>query len=293
MNVAEIMEKRNAFSFEVFPPKTDVGMEKLCGEGGVLEQLYTLHPDYISCTYGAGGTNVGKNLEVLDKITKDGKAIGVTHFTCVGNTKEGIKEQLNTYLDHGINHMLALRGDLPRDGAFPHPDGYHHASELMEEIRTFGGFCIGGACYPEGHPESATLYEDIDNLKYKVDAGCEFLTTQMFFDNNELYSYLYKLRRSGIDIPVIAGIMPVTNASQIKRIMSLSGSQLPARFRAIIDRFAGLDRAAGEELGIEISVQAAKAALPYADGFYLMTPFNRVALMERLIARLKEEVIKD
>ena len=113
MSVMDILDKRAAFSFEVFPPKTDVGMEKLCGEGGVLDQLYTLNPDYISCTYGAGGTNVGKNLEVLDKIVKDGKTTGVTHFTCIGNTKEGIKEQLQTYLDHGINHMLALRGDLP------------------------------------------------------------------------------------------------------------------------------------------------------------------------------------
>ena len=113
MSVADIFEERAAFSFEVFPPKTDVGMEKLCGAGGVLEQLYTLNPDYISCTYGAGGTNVGKNLEVLDKIQKDGKCTPVTHFTCIGNTREGIKEQLQTYLDHGIDHMLALRGDLP------------------------------------------------------------------------------------------------------------------------------------------------------------------------------------
>ena len=113
MSVADIFEERAAFSFEVFPPKTDAGMEKLCGAGGVLEQLYTLNPDYISCTYGAGGTNVGKNLEVLDKIQKDGKSTPVTHFTCIGNTREGIKEQLNTYLAHGINHMLALRGDLP------------------------------------------------------------------------------------------------------------------------------------------------------------------------------------
>ena len=113
MSIAEIFEERAAFSFEVFPPKTDVGMEKLCGEGGVLEKLYTLNPDYISCTYGAGGTNVGKNLEVLDKIQKDGKCTPVTHFTCVGNTKDGIREQLQNYLDHGINHMLALRRDLP------------------------------------------------------------------------------------------------------------------------------------------------------------------------------------
>ena len=174
------MEKRNAFSFEVFPPKTDVGMEKLCGEGGVLEQLYTLHPDYISCTYGAGGTNVGKNLEVLDKITKDGKAIGVTHFTCVGNTKEGIKEQLNTYLDHGINHMLALRGDLPFGWKGTGGD-LHYATELVKFVRQeFGDkFTIAVAGSPEGHISCRSLEADISFLKQKQDNGADYIMTQL------------------------------------------------------------------------------------------------------------------
>ena len=121
MKLSEILSQdKPSLSFEVFPPRTDVGMEKLCGENGVLEKLYTLNPDYISCTYGAGGTNVGKNLEVLDKIVKDGKTTGITHFTCIGNTKEGIREQLQTYLDHGTNHMLALRGDLPFEAIRKH-----------------------------------------------------------------------------------------------------------------------------------------------------------------------------
>ena len=134
MSVADIYEKRATFSFEVFPPKTDVGMEKLCGKDGVLDKLYTLQPDYISCTYGAGGTNVGKNLEVLDKIQKDGKTIPVTHFTCIGNTKEDIKEKLQTYLDHGIDHMLALRGDLPFGWTGTNGD-LHYATELVKFVR--------------------------------------------------------------------------------------------------------------------------------------------------------------
>ena len=152
MSIAEIFEERAAFSFEVFPPKTDVGMEKLCGEGGVLEKLYTLNPDYISCTYGAGGTNVGKNLEVLDKIQKDGKCTPVTHFTCVGNTKDGIREQLQNYLDHGINHMLALRGDLPFGWTGTGGD-LHYATELVKFVRQeFGDkFTIAVAGSPEGH----------------------------------------------------------------------------------------------------------------------------------------------
>ena len=157
----------------------------------------------------------------------------------------------------------------------------------MEEIRTFGGFCIGGACYPEGHPESATLYEDIDNLKYKVDAGCEFLTTQMFFDNNELYSYLYKLRRSGIDIPVIAGIMPVTNASQIKRIMSLSGSQLPARFRAIIDRFAD-NPAAVKQAGIAYATEQIIDLLANGVDHVHIYTMNKPEIAGSIMANLSE-----
>ena len=172
MNVAEIMEQRNAFSFEVFPPKTDVGMEKLCGEGGVLEKLYTLNPDYISCTYGAGGTNVGKNLEVLKKIKADGKCTPVTHFTCVANTKEGIKDQLQTYLDNGIDHMLALRGDIPFGWTGTNGD-LHYATELVKFVRKeFGDkFTIAVAGSPEGHIACRSLEADISFLKQKQDEG--------------------------------------------------------------------------------------------------------------------------
>ncbi len=183
MNVAEIMEQRNAFSFEVFPPKTDVGMEKLCGEGGVLEKLYTLNPDYISCTYGAGGTNVGKNLEVLDKIKTDGKCTPVTHFTCIGNTKEDIKEKLQTYLDHGIDHMLALRGDLPFGWTGTNGD-LHYATELVKFVRKeFGDkFTIAVAGSPEGHIACRSLEADISFLKQKQDDGADYIMTQLCWD---------------------------------------------------------------------------------------------------------------
>ena len=175
MSVADIYEKRATFSFEVFPPKTDVGMEKLCGKDGVLEKLYTLNPDYISCTYGAGGTNVGKNLEVLDKIKKDGKCTPVTHFTCIGNTKEDIKEKLQTYLDHGIDHMLALRGDLPFGWTGTNGD-LHYATELVKFVRKeFGDkFTIAVAGSPEGHIQCRSLEADIAFLKQKQDNGEAF-----------------------------------------------------------------------------------------------------------------------
>ena len=249
MKLTELLQSnRPTVSCELFPPKPGTA---LLDAPSVVRRMAALHPAYMSVTCSAGGSGNGgvTTADMANEVQNINGITALAHLTCVAATRDEVRASLEDLKKLGIENILALRGDLPRDGAFPHPDGYHHASELMEEIRTFGGFCIGGACYPEGHPESATLYEDIDNLKYKVDAGCEFLTTQMFFDNNELYSYLYKLRRSGIDIPVIAGIMPVTNASQIKRIMSLSGSQLPARFRAIIDRFAG-NPAAVKQAGI-------------------------------------------
>ncbi len=186
MSVADIFEERSAFSFEVFPPKTDVGMEKLCGAGGVLEQLYTLNPDYISCTYGAGGTNVGKNLEVLDKIQKDGKCTPVTHFTCIGNTREGIKEQLQTYLDHGIDHMLALRGDLPFGWTGTGGD-LHYATELVKFVRKeFGDkFTIAVAGSPEGHIACRSLEADIGFLKQKQDEGADYIMTQLCWDMDQ------------------------------------------------------------------------------------------------------------
>ena len=238
MNVAEIMEKRNAFSFEVFPPKTDVGMEKLCGEGGVLEQLYTLHPDYISCTYGAGGTNVGKNLEVLDKITKDGKAIGVTHFTCVGNTKEGIKEQLNTYLDHGINHMLALRGDLPFGWKGTGGD-LHYATELVKFVRQeFGDkFTIAVAGSPEGHISCRSLEADISFLKQKQDNGADYIMTQLCWDMEQFKYWLDAIYSAGVTMPVDVGVMPILDqAATINMALSRNGCVMDHELCKIISQ---------------------------------------------------------
>lgn len=208
MKLTELLQSnRPTVSCELFPPKPGTA---LLDAPSVVRRMAALHPAYMSVTCSAGGSGNGgvTTADMANEVQNINGITALAHLTCVAATRDEVRASLEDLKKLGIENILALRGDLPRDGAFPHPDGYHHASELMEEIRTFGGFCIGGACYPEGHPESATLYEDIENLKYKVDAGCEFLTTQMFFDNNELYSYLYKLRRSGIDIPVIAGIMP-------------------------------------------------------------------------------------
>ena len=238
MTVPEILEERAAFSFEVFPPKTDVGMEKLCSEGGVLDHLYELKPDYISCTYGAGGTNVGKNLEVLDKIRKDGKAIPVTHFTCIGNTKEGIKEQLENYLAHGIDHMLALRGDLPYGWQGTGGD-LHYATELVSFVRKeFGDkFSIAVAGSPEGHIACRSLDADVSFLNQKQDEGADFIMTQLCWDMDQFRRWMDKIRGAGIWLPVDVGIMPVLDAAAtINMALSRNGCVIPRALAEIISK---------------------------------------------------------
>lgn len=238
MRIPEIFKKRAAFSFEVFPPKTDVGMEKLCGDGGVLDKLCTLHPDYISCTYGAGGTNVGKNLEVLDKIRRDGKTIPVTHFTCIGNTKEGIREQLDRYLEHGIDHMLALRGDLPFGWEGTGGD-LHYATELVKFVRREYGdrFTIAVAGSPEGHISCRSLDADIGFLKQKQDEGADYILTQLCWDMDQFRYWLDAIRAAGITLPVDVGIMPILDqAATINMAFSRNGCVIPRALCEIISR---------------------------------------------------------
>ncbi len=238
MSVAEIYENRATFSFEVFPPKTDVGMEKLCGEGGVLEKLYTLNPDYISCTYGAGGTNVGKNLEVLDKIQKDGKCTPVTHFTCIGNTKEDIKEKLQTYLDHGIDHMLALRGDLPFGWTGTNGD-LHYATELVKFVRKeFGDkFTIAVAGSPEGHIQCRSLEAFIAWLKQKQDHGAAVFISQLCWGMDAFRYGLDAIRDAGIWLPVDVGIMPILDqAATINMALSRNGCVMDRKLCEIISK---------------------------------------------------------
>ncbi len=239
MSVMDVLDKRASFSFEVFPPKTDVGMEKLCGAGGVLEKLYTLNPDYISCTYGAGGTNVGKNLEVLDKITKDGKTIPVTHFTCIGNTKEGIRDQLQTYLDHGINHMLALRGDLPFGWTGTGGD-LHYATELVKFTRQeFGDkFTIAVAGSPEGHIQCRSLEADISFLKQKQDDGADYIISQLCWDMDQFRYWLDAIRAAGVWMPVDVGIMPITTISgTLTNALSRNACVMPRELCEIISKY--------------------------------------------------------
>ena len=247
MKITSIFEKEEITgSFEVFPPKTTTNYEAV--EKAALG-VAALKPSYMSVTYGAGGSTRGYTIKIAEKIQKEQQVTTIAHLTCVGATKADIHAALGQMKEAGIENILALRGDRPKDfEGDPYVD-YHHASELVETIREYGDFCVGGACYPEGHPDAATKKEDILNLKKKVDAGCEFLTTQMFFDNNIFYNFLYKAREAGILVPVIPGIMPITRANQVANAVRLSGCNVPERFRSIVDCF-GDNPAAMQQAGI-------------------------------------------
>ena len=243
----KLYDERLSLSFEVFPPKTDANFESV---KSAVEQIATLNPAFMSVTYGAGGGTSRYTLEIAKNIEMKHGVPTLAHLTCVSSTKETVKARIADMKEAGIENVMALRGDLTPEMEGKDRSGwdYKHAIDLIHELKE-AGFCIGGACYPEVHPESASQKEDIKYLKEKVEAGCEFLTTQMFFDNNLLYNFLYKIREAGITVPVVAGIMPITNAKQVERAIKLSGSFMPQRFKSIVDKF-GSDPAAMKQAGI-------------------------------------------
>ena len=250
MKISEIIKKGTpSLSFEVFPPKNSESYESI--KSSALE-IAKLNPDFMSVTYGAGGTTGSYTIDIAESIVRTG-VTPIAHLTCVCSSRDKIRETLSEIKARGVENILALRGDMPQ-GMTEKSLDFTHASDLVEEIKDFGGFCIGGACYPEGHTECDSFTKDIQNLKIKVDAGCEFLTTQMFFDNHILFNFLYKIREAGITVPVIPGIMPVTNAAQIKRICSLSGTVLPRKFIRMVDRF-GDNPAAMKQAGIAYATE--------------------------------------
>ena len=236
-------------SFEVFPPKTTTSFESV---KVATEEIAALKPSFMSVTYGAGGGTSQYTLDIARNIKNQYGVPTVAHLTCVSSTKETVREMILRIKDAGIENLMALRGDIPQDMMDADRSGwaYKHAIDLIRELKESGAdFCIGGACYPEIHPESRDQKEDIKYLKEKVDAGCSFLTTQMFFDNNLLYNFLYKIREAGITVPIIPGIMPITNANQVARSIKLSGSFMPQRFKSLVDKF-GSDPEAMKQAGI-------------------------------------------
>ena len=250
MKLTEILQKNTpSLSFEVFPPKTTTAFDSV---KAATEQIAALHPSFMSVTYGAGGGTSKYTLDIAKNIDKTYNVPTLAHLTCVSSTRKTVRDMINAIREAKIENVMALRGDIPADmqDADRSQWAYRHAIDLVREIRESAPeLCIGGACYPEIHPESPDREHDIRYLKEKVDAGCDFLTTQMFFDNNLLYSFLYKIREAGITVPVIPGIMPITNANQIERAIKLSGSFVPQRFKCLVDKF-GSDPEAMKQAGI-------------------------------------------
>ena len=235
MKIIDILNNKDVtLSFEVFPPKTD---DKYADVEKAAAEIAALKPDFMSVTYGAGG-GTSKNTANISADLQDKYGVNVlAHLTCVSSTKEDVKSMISVYKEKGIENIMALRGDIPKEGRICYD--YDHATQLISDIKSLDeNICIGGACYPEGHVECARQSEDIIHLKEKVDAGCDFLTTQMFFDNSTLYQFLYRIREKGIEVSDLPGLMPITNARQVARSVSLSGSTIPQKMKIMVDRFA-------------------------------------------------------
>ena len=250
MKIIDLLkDEKLSLSFEVFPPKTETAYESV---KTATEEIAKLKPAFMSVTYGAGGGTSKYTLSIAKNIKENYGVPSLAHLTCVSSTKKTVRERISDIKAAGIENVMALRGDIPKELLNEDKNSwdYRFAIELVSEIKEIDPtICIGAACYPEVHPESANQKEDIKRLKEKVDAGCSFLTTQMFFDNNLLYNFLYKIREAGITVPVIPGIMPITNANQVERAISLSGSFMPQRFKSLVDKF-GNDPDAMKQAGI-------------------------------------------
>lgn len=250
MKIIDLLNKKTMLlSFEVFPPKSEMGFDSV---KHATEEIASLSPSFVSVTYGAGGGTSKYTLDIAKNIKKKYNVPTLAHLTCVSSTKETVKEKIAEIKEAGISNVMSLRGDIPAGRENEDRSGwdYKYAIELVRELKESDyDFCIGGACYPEVHTESFNQREDIYYLKQKVDAGCDFLTSQMFFDNNLFYNFLYKVREAGITVPIIPGIMPITNAKQLERALKLSGSFVPQRFKSIVDKF-GTDPSAMKQAGI-------------------------------------------
>jgi methylenetetrahydrofolate reductase (NADPH) len=247
-------------SFEFFPPKTEDGVEQLYR---TVEELRRCRPSFVSVTYGAGGSTRDRTLDLVARIQRDLGVVTMAHLTCVGSTRAEIASILQRLTDSGIRNLLALRGDPPKGaGQFvPTPGGFHYASELVAYIRDQGlDFCIGAACYPEGHVETRDLDADLRNLATKVAAGVDFLVTQLFFDNEDYRAFVRRARAAGIHVPIVPGLMPVTNVGQTERFTQMCGSRIPQELHRRL-RIVAADPAAVVATGVQWTVDQGRSLL--------------------------------
>ena len=282
---AKLAAKTPAFSFEFFPPKDQAGVDRLFE---TVARLQVYEPAYVSVTYGAGGSTRRLTVDLVRRIKREVGLEAMAHLTCVGATKDEISAVLDQLHESGIDNVLALRGDPPKgESAFvKSEDGFGYASELAEFVRSRYDFCVAGACYPECHPESASAAFDLQNIKRKVDAGVEVLVTQLFFESQCYFSYVERARAAGIQVPIIAGIMPITNVSQIKRFTAMCGASLPAPLLARLEA-AGNDAVLVQEIGVEHATTQCRELLDGgAPGIHFYT-LNRSPATVEVLERLR------
>lgn len=289
MKISELLNSEQVtISCEMFPPKKEVMLPDYKETAATMARL---KPAYLSCTYGATGGTSDYTVEIAATIKTCGIP-AVAHLTCASSTKEKVQSVIRELQEKGIENILALRGDIPENADFPLPNQYHHASELIAEIKEAGDFCIGGACYPEGHPEAETIQEDLIHLREKVEAGCDYLTTQMFFDNDILYNFLWKAGRVGVHVPIVAGIMPITNKSQIKRVGALSGNMVPPKFLRIVERF-GDDPKAMRQAGVAFATEQIIDLVANGVNHVHIYSMNKPDVLEEILNNLSDIYIRE
>ena len=282
MRIDHLLKGRKiTLSCEVFPPKKFDGIAQV---SAVAREIAALRPSFMSVTYGASGSTPGHTLAVAQAVQNCG-VTPLCHLTCVQSNRAHVERVLSDMRDAGMENVLALRGDLPQDGQVC--EDFAHASDLVEFIHTQGNFCVGAACYPEGHPECGSRQTDMDYLKRKVDAGVDFLTTQMFFDNSLLYNFMYRALRAGIDVPVCAGIMPICDPKQVARAVKLSGSIRPPRFAAIADRFAN-DPKAMTQAGIAFATEPIVDLIANGVGHIHLYTMNKPWITRAIVSNLSD-----
>ena len=249
MKIREILKSRRSLSFEFYPPKSAEGIPSVFR---AFDRLKVFRPDFVSVTYGAGGTTRAFTEEIVTRLRSETDLEVMAHLTCVGQSKEAVHDVLVRLERARIENVIGLRGDPPtgQSSFVPEKDGFAHASDLIEHIRGNFSFGLAAACYPEGHTESPDLCADLEHTKRKVEAGAELLITQLFYDNDDFFTFLERARRAGITVPILAGVLPILSTSQIRRFTALCGAKLPLALAKQLDRFADDDNAA-RELGVE------------------------------------------
>jgi methylenetetrahydrofolate reductase (NADPH) len=289
MKIIDILNSgKRTVSFEFFPPKTDKGFEDLFE---AIEALKPLDPSYVSVTYGAGGSTRRKTVDLVSRIGREIGFEAMAHLTCVGSTREEISEVLTTLKENGVDNVLPLRGDPPKgENVFkPTPGGFAHASELVEFTRSQYAFCLAAACYPEKHPEAASTESDLEHLKTKVDAGVDFLITNLFFNNEDFYRFRDRAAAIGITVPIVAGIMPIRNVKGIKRFTQMCGASIPAALLQKIESVEDDDEAVAQ-IGMYHATRQCEDLLAHGVAGLHFYTLNRSTATRAIVQEIKSQL---